>query len=409
MSRPPCADLAELRSAFVDGALSDADRDRLLVHLAGCASCRHDVDDLRAVRELVGRSTELPHRAPEDLSQRLMSIAGCDSDAPLWSRPFRRTTAGILPSRRRTARVRATVAGVAVSAAVAMVGVTGYAAAPADLATIADPAGEAEIEFSAAVGQFPLTSDSRSTVMTADPASLSATPSALVAGPSAATGEPITASDAQELLHRASIAGDSVSYSGEQTFVAYGRTKTFTARMQVYNEPGQGSEVNVTTVDGRPVTSGFLPSSTTSRLTDTDLIRLLERNYALSGTRGASVAGRSATLVRAIRNDLVASEWWIDEANGIVLWQRTYDSAGALQLDSGFTSVTLTSRPELIRHTSPQFLAPTTNVASRSPTPTPWPRPAGRAGASWRGSRWSSCAPTGSTTPARSTWSTATA
>ena len=35
--KAPCAELAELRSAYVDGALSDADRERLLAHLVGCA------------------------------------------------------------------------------------------------------------------------------------------------------------------------------------------------------------------------------------------------------------------------------------------------------------------------------------------------------------------------------------
>ena len=41
--KAPCADLAELRSAFVDGALDDTDRERLLSHLVECASCRRDV------------------------------------------------------------------------------------------------------------------------------------------------------------------------------------------------------------------------------------------------------------------------------------------------------------------------------------------------------------------------------
>ena len=35
-----CAEFAELRSAYVDGALADADRERLLAHLVDCAACR---------------------------------------------------------------------------------------------------------------------------------------------------------------------------------------------------------------------------------------------------------------------------------------------------------------------------------------------------------------------------------
>ena len=40
MRKAPCADLAELRSAFVDGALDNSDRERLLGHLVDCAHCR---------------------------------------------------------------------------------------------------------------------------------------------------------------------------------------------------------------------------------------------------------------------------------------------------------------------------------------------------------------------------------
>ena len=41
-----CADLDELRSAYVDGALGDSDRERLLAHLVDCADCRRDVAEI---------------------------------------------------------------------------------------------------------------------------------------------------------------------------------------------------------------------------------------------------------------------------------------------------------------------------------------------------------------------------
>ena len=56
--KAPCADLAELRSAFVDGALDNPDRERLLSHLVDCAHCRQDVEDLRAVRTLLKQIQE---------------------------------------------------------------------------------------------------------------------------------------------------------------------------------------------------------------------------------------------------------------------------------------------------------------------------------------------------------------
>ena len=109
MRKAPCAELAELRSAYVDGALEQRDRERLLVHLVECADCREDVDDLRAVRELLTHAREEPAPAAPDLSSRLVSIAGQAAHEPLWTRPFRRTAApgGLgLPSRRRVRRLR---------------------------------------------------------------------------------------------------------------------------------------------------------------------------------------------------------------------------------------------------------------------------------------------------------------
>ena len=59
-----CAELAELRSAFVDGALGDADRERLLAHLVDCADCRREVAELRHVRSLLTGSTASGPDAP---------------------------------------------------------------------------------------------------------------------------------------------------------------------------------------------------------------------------------------------------------------------------------------------------------------------------------------------------------
>ena len=109
MRKAPCADLAELRSAYVDGALSDADRERLLAHLVGCSTCREDIEGMHAVRALLTHTREEPEPAAPDLSSRLVSIAGQEAQEPLWTRPFRRTptTSGFvgLPSTRRVRRL----------------------------------------------------------------------------------------------------------------------------------------------------------------------------------------------------------------------------------------------------------------------------------------------------------------
>jgi anti-sigma factor RsiW len=96
-----CDSLAELRSGFVDGALAPEDRERVVAHLLGCEGCRADVAELRAVRELLGRSGS-GTAAPAPLSERLVSIAGDASVRP-WTKAFDGAHALPLPSARRRA------------------------------------------------------------------------------------------------------------------------------------------------------------------------------------------------------------------------------------------------------------------------------------------------------------------
>ncbi len=61
MSSPDCARVSELRSAYLDGALGDEDRERVLAHLVDCDSCRAEIDELRTVRLLLkGMATAEP-------------------------------------------------------------------------------------------------------------------------------------------------------------------------------------------------------------------------------------------------------------------------------------------------------------------------------------------------------------
>lgn len=355
MRRAPCAGLAERRSAFVDGALSDTDRDRLLVHLAGCLSCRADVQGLRAVRDLVSRTTEQPAaEAPADLSQRLVSIAGDRSDAPVWTRD----------RHRRTARIRAAVGGAAVVVTVAVAGGAGYAAAPPGLTAVADPAGEAGVEFTSALDQFPLITGSLGAVMSADPAALLST----VAAPttpqsSVATGGPVTATEAQAALHRAADASDTVSYRGVQRVLAHTPSQTVGAQVDVVGYPGRGLGVRVSTLGAVELGQTFVPATSGSRTNGGELLSLLARNYALSGIRGAQVAGRSATMLEARHGGSLVARWWVDDASGILLWQENYDDEGAVRISAGFTEVTVSDRPLDFAPSVASVRLPTTNVA----------------------------------------------
>jgi hypothetical protein len=367
--KAPCADLAELRSAFVDGALDNPDRERLLGHLVDCAHCRQDVEDLRAVRALLKQSQTDPSPTPSDLSHRLVSIAGPESIAPLWARPFRRTQPrlsriGGLPSHRRIVKLRIAAAAMALGATVTAIGVIGYAAAPR-LAAIDDPTDEAQAALASSLGQFPLASDALNAVMLADFRDLSAGISHQLEGPSVAAGETLTPTEAQALMQRAADAGHSVSYSGRQWFLAYRDGRTIVAQLDVDARARQGTQVRVNSQRGQQLFRGFTPALISSRVVDDELLDLLERNYHLSGSRGAHVAGRSATVVTATRDGSpsVAARWWIDDATGIMLWQETYGESGSVDLSFGFTSVSVSQREGILEHLPPRLAVPRTSTS----------------------------------------------
>ena len=128
---------------------------------------------------------------------------------------------------------------------------------------------------------------------------------------------------------------------------------------------GQGSQVMVNSQTGQQLLKGFTPALISSRVVDDELLDLLERNYRLSGTRGASVAGRSATVVTATRDGShsVAARWWIDDATGIVLWQETYDRSGSVDLSFGFTSVSVSRGESILEHLPPRLAVPRTSTS----------------------------------------------
>jgi anti-sigma factor RsiW len=358
--KAPCADLAELRSAYVDGALSAADRERLLVHLVGCSTCREDIEELRAVRALLTQARDEPEPATADLSSRLVSIAGLEAQEPLWTRPFRRTPAAGalgLPSRRRGRRLKAAAAAVAFGTTLTTLAVLGYAAAPsAQLGVVADPTGRAQADFSSSVRQVTLTADSRSAVLLADGAELVASPAARGPGPSMAFGRALATDQARTAMQRAAEAVDQVSYSGVQSFYAVRGGSAYAAVIELEARTGQGSQIRVRQWAGDQVLKGFAPAGfNSSRLVDDDLLRLLERNFTLSGIDGAHVAGRAATMVAASRDGRIAARWWVDEATGLMPWQETYEKDGDVELSFGFTTITITPAAEMIDHLLPRL------------------------------------------------------
>lgn len=375
--RPPCADLAEDRSALVDRALSLGRQEDLLAHLVHCSACRDEVAELRRLHAAL--RGPLGTDAPQGLTDRLVSIAGPEARSPLWSRPFRRTRPGRLPSPRRALRLRRTAAAVAVGATVAGVGMVGYAAAPPDTpALVADPAAEARSEFSTVLAQFPLANDALGAVLASGASALS-TPTPLpTVFPATVGNRALTVDQARATMARAVAVAGNVSYSGEQAFRTRSRGRTTDARIDVESVAGTGTWSRVLDGAGAQVGAGFAPAASATRVTDSDLVRLLEHNYTLSGWSGAEAAGRPATLVQAQRNGRTAARWWVDAASGLVLAQQSFDGSEEPTMQVGFTSVTVDAARTVSEPTPVAASLPTTDtVLTLSAAP-------GLAAAGWR-------------------------
>jgi len=370
VTEPRCRELAELRSAYLDGALGDAERERVLAHLSGCASCRAELDELRQVRAALRRvadSTPRPPTSPE-LAARLVSIAGGDAAVPVWSRPFRRTRPGSLPQSRRAARVRNLAAVAALGSVASMVVMLGYVAAPREVSAIGDPTARVTSEFAATLSQFPLTSRSVSAVMmTPDSKALAPAPAAHVPPSEAHRGRSLTSTAVMGVLDSAVERADQVAYRGEQLVTTRKRGQQVTATVQVDSRAVEGSAVSVLGRDGRSVLEGSIPGVPAVRVSDRDMLSLLRSNFALSGWTGDRVAGRPATVVQASRTGAggsrPAARWWVDDETGILLAQENYDDAGGVAQSARFTHVRISSQVTFRPHLSPQLATLTTKAS----------------------------------------------
>lgn len=52
-----CVEVVELATAYLDGAVDEARRDRIEAHLSGCAGCQAAMDQFTTVKRLTGRLT----------------------------------------------------------------------------------------------------------------------------------------------------------------------------------------------------------------------------------------------------------------------------------------------------------------------------------------------------------------
>ena len=335
-----CDDLAELRSGFVDGALSPEDSERVATHLTSCPGCRADVAELRAVRDLLGRSGR-GTPAPGPLSERLVSIAG-DASARPWTKAFDGTRAA-LPSERHRARVRAVLGVLAVGAVATTLGITGWFAAPVGgLGAVADPADEAQAEFGAAAAELSVTGASLSALMLLDSLPEAVQDARGVRRPSTGTGPVSDEQVSVALLDRAMGAPRTTTVNGDQAVVARVQERRMVAaHVGIDTRSRQGTMVSVFAPDGEQLASSVAPTQVV-HTEGPSPVDLISAAYALSARHDARVAGRDADVVEARdRAGHVVKRWWVDVATGVLLWQESYDDDG-LSTAVGFTDVAVT-------------------------------------------------------------------
>lgn len=359
MKRTTCRDLAELRSAYVDGALQRADEDRVVQHLAGCPDCRNDVEELFRLRQLLTQRVPAGPAAPGALSDRLVSIAGPRAARPLDSRPFERSEWADLPRERHAVLRRTAAVVVIVAVLTATVTGIGYASAPVQQPPlIADPAPAARAEFGSTLAQVPMASTLLSAAALVDQAALAA-PDAELDGPAPATGPELSVVAASNWLRRAIEAATTVGYSGYQRMVSGTGADRTAGSMAIAYEPGRGGHVVVRAPSGRELTKGNLAAPTRTPVGDSDLFRLLTNGYRLTGATRAQVVGRSAVMVDAISyaTGQLTARWWIDEHTGLVLWQQRFADDGSVRLSAGFTMVDV-SNTRFPEESAPQLTSP---------------------------------------------------
>ncbi|MFT4165828.1 MAG: zf-HC2 domain-containing protein [Microlunatus sp.] len=363
MSAESCADLDEFRSAYLDGALEDSDRERLLAHLVDCADCRRDVAEMRHLRSLL-TAAGTPDSAPVDLSDRLVSIAGEEATQPLWTRPFRRTPRpGRLPTRQQLVRARVLAAVMGSGLAVLAILGIGYVSAPTVSLASVDPTRQATIEFTTAVSGFPLDGRVSGALQGLAPsASTGADRPQVISRSGRAISEP----KAIKLLVNAGEASWEMSYTATQVVTANRDGQQVSNTVQVISRGDAGLELRTVPKDSSaaPVTLTYIESEHSSRIADADLVQLLATHYVLRGWKDQSYGDRPARVVEAVKPETLApsqaadptvaagaaptapgeldgvvARWWIDDQMSLILGQETFDGRGNLVTSSRLTDL----------------------------------------------------------------------
>lgn len=149
------------------------------------------------------------------------------------------------------------------------------------------------------------------------------------------------------LLDGAAQAARETPYQGVQVISSWGGGGARTALVEVEHVPGRGT---LLTVVGTPADPGAQmyeedwgsAATTGLRGMSATLLHLLGRNYAVARTGQGSVAGRSASVVEARRDDgSLAARFWVDRDSGLMLRRQVFDRRGRVVRVSAFIDLRL--------------------------------------------------------------------
>ena len=381
-----------------------------------CAECRRDVDELRAVRDLLGRARSQPAPATDDLSARLVSIAGMAATEPLYTRPFRRPAAAEhagtaqpaacpanpddrgrcgrrrhLHCRRHDRLCRRSLRPARGGRRPGRPGAGGVQLQPGTV-----PAGQRRVGCGDAGRCRPSCRrySGRPRAAAVPQRQPGRSRSAAAGGGHGAGGGQPARGQLQRTAGRSSRPG-TARRCGRRS-----RSRPGPARASSRGAQPERQAAASTASARRRCRPG---SSTTTCST------CLPPTTPSTGSAGATVAGRRATEISAWSLGQRAARWWLDDETGIVLWQELYDRTGAVALSTGFTSVTVSPAAEMMEHLPPRLVPATDHdVALGRRRGLAERARAGPASGTCPGCPWCGCTPTGPPARRRCRRSTAT-
>ena len=314
-------------SGFVDKRLSDRRLMQVSEHLIRCPRCAGTVEDLRRVRSRLSSCGEAAP-PPSSLTERLQSIAGGESDQPLYLISGARCD---LPTRQKGIERRVVRGGLAVSMALVTLLVISLALGK-EPTRVTEPVREAREQYYVSLAAINVNEGVGAVLWAREQGAEPGTATQL--GPrGVALGEPTAMEEDLALKHLA--ADDSTfTFSGlQRVWLVDGDGVHRPSDVEINVVAGEGASLTVLDARGERFLSWFMPSMdccSPGHGTGWSF-----QTYEVLDT----IANRPARVIDAVDDGYVAARWWLDQETGLVLWTERYSTTGYPTLAAGFLQI----------------------------------------------------------------------